>query len=96
MAIEVDVFGKEGCAQCQAAKAKFAHFLQKESLNGKVQLVFHDMGTPNGLAEGALHDVIDIPTTIVLDDADESIVKRWDGCVPTTEEFARSLGQPQA
>ena len=94
MAYSVEVFGKENCAQCQAAKAKVTHYLTRQSLTGQVCLVFHDMGTVDGMAEGAFRDVKDIPTTIVS--ADERQLARWDGKVPTTEEFASSLGQAQA
>jgi hypothetical protein len=87
--VAIQVFGKEGCAQCQAAKAKFTHYLTKRDLDGKVQLLFYDLGTVDGLAEGAFQDVSDIPTTIIMDE--EDVLARWEQRVPTTEEFEASL-----
>jgi hypothetical protein len=87
--VAIQVFGKEGCAQCLTAKAKFSHYLTKKALDGKVQLLFFDMGTVEGLAEGAYQDVSDIPTTIITDE--DNVVARWEKRVPTTEEFEASL-----
>ena len=55
MTIDVEVYGKSGCAQCNATKAKLSHYLKKHSLQDNVSLTFVDMGTPDGLAEGAFN-----------------------------------------
>ena len=94
MTIDVEVYGKSGCAQCNATKAKLSHYLQKHSLQDSVKLTFVDMGTPDGLAEGAFNDVFNIPTTIVR--AEDDVLARWDECIPPTEEFAGSLERVHA
>ena len=85
----VEVFGKDGCAKCKAAKDKLTHYVTKQSLQQEVDLIFYDVETVDGMAESAFKDVHEIPTTIVT--RNEDVIARWEGCVPPTTEFAQSV-----
>jgi thiol-disulfide isomerase/thioredoxin len=87
--MKVEVFGKQGCSICLSAKRKLAHLVGKWGYKEKVDIVFIDMDTVDGLAEGAFNDVSDIPTTIVSDDG--NALGRWEGQVPRSEEIKRAL-----
>ncbi len=52
-------------------------------LQHKVEMVFHDMETVDGRAEGAFHDVDEIPVTIV--ETNGRSVARWEGNVPNSK-----------
>ena len=79
----ISVFGKQECAKCKTTQRKLHHFLRQWDLADKVELVFHDLDTLDGRAEGAFHDVLDIPATIVMKGGRS--VARWDGDVPHSE-----------
>lgn len=85
--MEVKVFGKPGCEYCKTTMKKFETFLGRWNIDeSKVKLSFFDMETTvDGLAEGAFYSVVKIPATVI--EKDGSILKRWDGAVPLSEEF---------
>jgi hypothetical protein len=83
--MKVMIFGKKECAKCETTKNKFNHFIEKNNLKGNAELEFHDMDTTDGLAEGAYHDVLKIPTTVI--EKQQKILARWDGEVPKSEDF---------
>ncbi len=83
--MEIQVFGKQNCGKCLSTKHKVEHFIKKLGLNGSVSLVFFDMDTAEGLAEGAFRDVFDVPTTIIRQEGRD--VVRWDGVVPDSLEL---------
>jgi len=85
----IAIFGKQGCAKCETTKSKIRHFVMDWHLDHKVQVVFHDMDTVDGRAEGMFHDVLDIPATVVSR-AGQSIA-RWDGVVPQSEAVRSAL-----
>jgi hypothetical protein len=85
----IEVFGKQNCSLCESAKKKLAHFLGRWQLVDKVPVRFQDMESIDGATEGALHDVLEIPTTLVKDD--ERVVARWDGCQPDSRELRLAL-----
>ena len=88
--MKIKVFGKAGCAKCDTTKNKLKHFIGKWEVEDKVELVFHDLDTIDGRAEGAFHDVSDaLPTTII--EKDESVLARWDGEVPNSEKVKEHL-----
>jgi len=89
--MRIEVFGKQGCAVCQSTKNKLSHFLEKWGFAVKIPLAFVDMETDDGMAEGAFHDVIDVPTTIVSDDG--AALARWDGTIPPSEDLKKALEQ---
>jgi len=87
--MRIKVFGKDGCAKCETTKNKLKHFIAKWDVKEKVDLDFHDMGTIDGMAEGAYNDVLQIPTTII--EKNNEILARWDGEVPNSEEVKEYL-----
>jgi thiol-disulfide isomerase/thioredoxin len=83
--MKVKIFGKKECAKCETTKNKFNHFMKKNNFKDTAALEFHDMDTADGLAEGAYHDVLKIPTTVI--EKQQKILARWDGEVPKSEDF---------
>ena len=93
--MEIQVFGKHGCARCESTKKKVAFFLRKWDLVNDVQMTFFDMETVDGRAEGAFNDVVSVPTTILCRDG--ASVARWDGAVPDSEQLRLGIhGGPPA
>ncbi len=85
-----ELFGKNGCARCKSAYAKLSHLIAKTGRSGEAAVTYHDMDTVDGLAEGAFHDVMAVPTTI-LRDADGRTLARWDGRLPPSAEVKAYL-----
>ena len=88
--MKIKVFGKKNCAKCETTKNKINHYLKKHS-NGSLNMSmeFYDLDTIDGMAEGAYNDVLKVPATII--EKNETILARWDGEVPKTEDFAAHL-----
>ncbi|MFH1857069.1 MAG: thioredoxin family protein [Candidatus Omnitrophota bacterium] len=82
------IFGKKNCAKCKSAKQKLEFFLSKWEVKN-ISLDFYDMDTIDGLSEGALHDVLKIPTIIL--EAAGDIKARWEGEIPKSEEIKTYL-----
>ena len=85
MGLKVKIFGKENCGKCRSTKNKLKFFISKWNFAEMVELLFYDMDTVDGMAEGAYHNVLNIPTTIFENDGSQ--LMRWDGEVPKSEEF---------
>jgi hypothetical protein len=83
--MKVKIFGKKNCAKCETTKNKFNHFIEKNNFKDTAIIEFHDMDTIDGMAEGAYHDVLNIPTTVI--EKQQAVLARWDGEVPKSEEF---------
>jgi thiol-disulfide isomerase/thioredoxin len=88
--MQVKVFGKPDCEFCKTTMKKFETFTKRWNASA-VALTFFDMETVDGLAEGAFNSVTKIPTTII--EKDGSILARWDGKVPLSEEFRGLFGE---
>lgn len=92
--LEIKVFGKPGCEFCKTTVKKFETFFSRWEINtDEVILKFYDMETVDGLAEGAFYSVAKIPSTIIEKGA--TVLTRWDGKVPLSEEFKQYL-EPHA
>ncbi|MFH2138622.1 MAG: thioredoxin family protein [Candidatus Omnitrophota bacterium] len=87
--MKIKIFGKNNCAKCETTKNKVRHFVTKWEADDKVDIVFHDMDTIDGMAEGAYHDVLQIPTTII--EKEEKVLDRWDGEVPHSDKIKEHL-----
>jgi len=87
--MKIEVFGKQGCAICQTTKNKLAHLVGKWGVGERVELSFVDLDTVDGMAEGAFHDVIEIPTTIVSDNG--TVLARWEHEIPASEDLRKAL-----
>ena len=83
--MKIKVFSKNGCAKCETTKNKIKHFLIKWEMEHKVKVDVHDMETIEGMAEGAFHDVSQIPTTII--EKENTEVARWEGEVPQSDRI---------
>lgn len=88
-----EVFGKADCAKCTSTKDKLNHLLSKGQADGD-SITFIDVETIEGMAEGAFHDVRDVPTTILRSDDGEPLA-RWDGCIPPSVEVQSFLTAPR-
>ena len=86
----IEIYGKQNCHRCEAAKRKINFFLQKWGLVEEVPVRFIDMDTVDGRAEGAFNDVAQVPTTIVRQDTTERA--RWVLDPPDSSELRRALG----
>ena len=89
--MKIEIFGKQDCKLCESAKKKVAHFLEKWDQAANVQVVFHDVETIEGAAEGDYFDVFEIPSVLLKKDRD-SVVARWDGQAPPSHELQQRLG----
>jgi len=87
--VRISIFGKQGCAKCETTKRKLNHFLAQWQLDHEVALTFHDMDTVDGRAEGAFHDVLNIPVTRIEREGME--VARWDGEVPASDRVREAI-----
>jgi hypothetical protein len=87
--MEIHVFGKTGCAKCDSTKHKVGHFIAKMGVDERVDVVFFDMDTVDGMAEGAFRDVAEVPTTIVRDSGMD--LARWDGVIPDSDSLKAHL-----
>lgn len=85
MGLKVKIFGKQDCGKCRSTHTKLKFFISKWNFEEKTQIEFYDMDTIDGMAEGAFHDVLDIPTTIF--EWEGIHLARWDGEVPRSEDF---------
>ncbi len=85
----VMIFGKQGCAKCTTTKNKVGHYINKWGLDGQVPIQFVDMESLDGLTEGAVRDVWDVPTTIV--ERGGSTIAKWEGEIPNSELLHASL-----
>ncbi|MFO8006295.1 MAG: hypothetical protein R6V05_01010 [Candidatus Brocadiia bacterium] len=86
----VEIYGKQDCALCASAKRKVSHLLTKWGMADKVELVFHDMETEHGAAEGDFYDVFEIPSVLVKPKEDpDRVIGRWEGKAPPSGELRR-------
>lgn len=79
------VFVKDGCVRCPSAK----HVANLARLRG-YEVHEYDVGTAEGMAEGAFYGVLSTPTVMVVDEA-ENPVRYWRGAAPDAEEVMRAL-----
>ena len=86
----IEIYGKQGCSLCQSAKKKIGLMLDKWDMTAQVDVVFQDMETVDGAAEGDFFDVFHVPSVLLKRDAD-SVLARWDGEAPPSEDLHRRL-----
>jgi hypothetical protein len=89
--MDVVIFGKLNCGKCAGAKERVSFCIDKMGLAKAVPMQFVNLDTFEGRAEGAFYDVYDaVPVTIVRDDA-KSVLSRWEGIMPKSEELKAAL-----
>ena len=86
----IEIYGKQSCSLCQSAKKKIGLLLDKWDMTAQVDVVFQDMETVDGAAEGDFFDVFHVPSVLLKPDAD-SVLARWDGEAPPSDELHRRL-----
>ena len=86
----IEIYGKPSCALCASAKMKIELHLKKWQLESVVPVVFRDVDTEEGAAEGDFHDVFEIPS-VLLKDGPDNVIARWDGQAPPSEELHQRL-----
>lgn len=82
------IFGKEGCEACKRVFHKMEYF--KNNYLPELEILYYDMETVDGLAEGAYRDVSDVPTVILEKDGKE--LERWKKIPPTYKRLREILG----
>jgi thiol-disulfide isomerase/thioredoxin len=85
--MQIKIFGKKTCSACKAAREKFEFFLNRWKVSGKAKIIFYDLDTVEGLAEGSYYNVSEIPTTILEKESRE--ITRWIKEVPLSQEFKK-------
>jgi hypothetical protein len=86
----VKLFTQPYCPKCPSAEVLVDIVYSYSAINLIDTIFYHDIRTPDGLAEAAFHNVMSTPTIIILDGHDR-ILARWNGEVPTREEFETYL-----
>ncbi len=82
-------FGKAGCSVCKKVYKKIEYF--KNNHLPEAEILYYDMETVDGLAEGAYHDVSAVPTIILERDGKE--LGRWQEIPPTFKTLQQILGR---
>lgn len=80
----VKIFVQDNCPNCPPSKE-----LGKELEKAGVNVEFHDVKTPNGLAESLMFNVLSTPSTVLLND--EGGKKSFLGITPTINEVKKWL-----
>ena len=87
--MQIMVFGRPGCSVCKQAVEKIDYFLNKWEYKKQVPVYYFDMETVDGLAEGAYHEVYEIPTVVLLAANEEQ--ERWLKRPPLSKELKPHL-----
>jgi hypothetical protein len=88
----IEIYGKQNCSKCESTKRKVSHFLDKWGVAHMVEVVFRDMDTVDGAAEGDFHDVFQIPSVLLKPRHDPyTVLARWDGIAPPAQELHERL-----
>ena len=85
--MKIKIFGKKDCQSCSAVKEKFTFFFSKWELSDKMELIFYDLDTLEGLTEAATASALEVPTTIIEKNGQE--IARWEKVVPQSQEFKK-------
>ncbi len=88
----IEIYGKRNCSRCEGAKRKVTHFLDKWGVAHMVEVVFRDMDTVDGAAEGDFYDVFEIPSVLLRPrNGSHTVLARWDGAAPPARELHERL-----
>ncbi len=80
------LFTRDKCSACADTKKKLA-FISEQF--GPLEIEEHDIGTLDGLALGAFHDVHVAPVVVAL--RDNLVVWRCDGVVPRSHDILQLI-----
>jgi len=81
----VKIFWQENCSRCPLTKK-----LGKELEGEGVKVEYHDINTPDGLAEAMFYDVLSTPSLVIADDEKKEITA-WRGETPKMEDVKKFL-----
>ena len=81
----VKIFWQESCSRCPPTK-KLGKTLEGEG----IKVEYHDVNTPDGLAEAMYYDVLSTPSLIVIDD-EKKEVNGWRGETPNMKDVKKFL-----
>ena len=87
MSAHMKVFWQEDCIRCTPAKEMCNILIERKA---SVNLKLFDIGTIDGMAEAAFHEVISTPTIILVDE-DDNELHAWRGEAPSLEELESSI-----
>lgn len=76
------VFGKKDCPKCKVVKVA----IEQYDLPDSVEYEYEDMDEVHGLSVGTWFDVMSVPTTILVNEAEE-VLGRWIGEAPELREI---------
>lgn len=93
--MEIHIYGKEGCKLCKSATKKLQVLLNRWDMESEHEIIFMDMETEYGAAEGDFFDVFDIPTVLVME-GESTVRARWDAqpSPPGDELYTVLAGEP--
>lgn len=80
----IKIFVSDKCPNCPPSK-ELGERLESEGLN----VEFHNINTPDGLAESLMHNVLSTPSTVILNEEKE--VASFLGKTPGVEEVKKWL-----
>jgi len=86
--LSLKVFLKDNCPSCPDAKK----VVKQLRIDGVKDINEYDVGTADGLAEGAFYSVMSTPTMLLVS-SDEEAVTEWRGSVPTSEEIKQEMAR---
>ncbi|MBI5789675.1 MAG: hypothetical protein HZA78_12560 [Candidatus Schekmanbacteria bacterium] len=75
------LFWREDCPRCPAAK-QLGDNLKRDG----IKVEDYDMDTVDGLAEGAFHSVMAVPTMLLVDAENDRELAEWRGNIPNVDE----------
>ena len=81
----IKIFGRPGCSACKQMHEKMLRFVEKRRAQDRPSVNYIDMETVDGMAEGAFHDILQIPTVIL--EKDGEMLERYDGGVKDSRDL---------
>jgi len=88
---KVKIFSQEKCPTYKDAQ-EYMKLLDRES----IPFEYYNVGTPDGLAEAAYHNILGscgiITPSVVIIDNNEREIALWKGMLPRVDEIRNKLG----
>ena len=81
----IKMFLRGNCPRCPQAK-----LVSEELRSEGYPVVYFDLSTVDGLAEGAFHSVMATPTILLVDKDDRELAE-WRGVVPSRDDVKREF-----
>ena len=78
------MFVQDNCPNCPPTKE-----LGKLLISKGLEVEFHDIKTPDGLAESLMHNVMSTPSTVIV--KNDKVLQNFLGTTPSIEEVMKWL-----